>query len=89
MDEPTPPEPEQAPKIAADVEAEVAPPTAPAAEEHPLAGLARAFKRFLIPFLASWVLAYVGSNLQLEWVYFTGLGGVTVSMLVFLVWLIS
>jgi hypothetical protein len=80
MSEPPPPEPPppQAPK----------PPEA-AAEEHPLAGLLRAFKRFLIPFLLSWVLAYVGSNLQLDWLYFAGLGGVGVSMLVFLVWLIS
>jgi hypothetical protein len=87
MDEPTPTEPEQAPATEAETEPETAPPLP--AEEHPLQGLARAFKRFLIPFLASWVLAYVGSNLQLPWVYFAGLGGVTVSMLVFLVWLIS
>jgi hypothetical protein len=61
----------------------------PAPEEAPFAGLLRAFKRFLIPFLLSWVLAYVGSNLQLEWLYFTGLTGVGVSMLGLMVWLIS
>lgn len=61
----------------------------PSTEEHPLASLGRAFKRFLIPFLLSWVLAYVGANLQLDWLYFAGLVGVGVSMLVLLVWLIS
>ena len=65
---------------------ESAPPTP---EEHPLAGMARAFKRFLVPFLLSFVLAYVGGNLQLEWMYFAGLTGVGLSMIVFLVWLIS
>ena len=66
-----------------------APSPAETPEEHPLAGMARAFKRFLFPFLASWMIAYVGGNLQLEWMYFAGLTGVGLSMIVFLVWLIS
>jgi hypothetical protein len=63
------------------------PPTEP--EPSPLAGLIRAFKIFLVPFLLSWALAYIGANLELEWLYFTGLGGVGVSMLGLLVWLIQ
>jgi hypothetical protein len=62
------------------------PPTPP--EPSPLEGLLRAFKIFMIPFLVSWVLAYIGSNRNLEWVYFTGLGGVGISMLGLMVWLI-
>ncbi len=57
--------------------------------EEALRKLARAFKLFLFPFLFSWALAYVGSARGLEWLYFTGLGGVTLSMVVLLVWLIS
>ena len=61
-------------------------------EESPeasLRGLANAFKRFLIAFLFSWAVAYVGSARGVEWLYFAGLGGVTVSMLALLIWLIS
>lgn len=57
-------------------------------EASPFAGLFRAFKMFLVPFLFSWALAYVGSARDVEWIYFAGLGGVTVSMLALLVWLI-
>ncbi|HMI90631.1 MAG TPA: hypothetical protein VK509_04670 [Polyangiales bacterium] len=60
----------------------------PPSEPSPLEGLLRAFKIFLIPFLFSWVLAYIGSNRELEWIYFTGLTGVGVSMLGLMVWLI-
>jgi hypothetical protein len=31
----------------------------------------------------------VGSARGVEWIYFAGLGGVTISMLVLLIWLIS
>jgi hypothetical protein len=64
------------------------PPSAPPPEPSPLEGMLRAFKIFLVPFLFSWALAYIGSNRNLEWVYFTGLGGVGVSMLGLMVWLI-
>ena len=57
--------------------------------EAALRGAARAFRLFLFPFLFSWALAYVGSVSGLEWLYFTGLGGVTLSMLVLMIWLIS
>lgn len=48
----------------------------------------RAFKAFLLPFLFSWAVAYVGSARDLDWLHFTGLGGVGLTMLVLLVWLI-
>jgi hypothetical protein len=60
----------------------------PVEDDSPLHGLFRAFRIFLVPFILSWALAYLGSERQLEWVYYTGLGGVTVSLLVLLVWLI-
>ena len=69
-------------------EASSSPPPGPP-EPSPLAGLMRAFKIFLVPFLLSWALAYIGSNRDLEWLYFTGLGGVGVSMLGLMVWLIN
>lgn len=65
------------------------PPASDAPEEAPFDGLLRAFKRFLFPFLLSWVFAYVGANTQLEWLYFAGLAGVGLSMLWLMVWLIS
>jgi hypothetical protein len=58
-------------------------------EDSPLLGLFRAFRRFLVPFLFSWALAYVGSARGVEWLYFAGLGGVTVSLVVLMIWLIS
>ena len=57
-------------------------------DDAPLRGLFRAFRIFLVPFILSWALAYLGSERQLEWVYYAGLAGVTVSLLVLLVWLI-
>jgi hypothetical protein len=65
------------------------PPSSPPPHEpSPLAGLLRAFKIFLVPFLLSWALAYIGANRELEWLYFAGLGGVGVALLGLLVWLI-
>ena len=63
-------------------------PPPPPPEPSALAGLFRAFKIFLVPFLLSWVLAYAGANRNLEWMYFTGLGGVGVAMLGLMIWLI-
>jgi hypothetical protein len=57
--------------------------------EASLRSLARATRAFLFPFLFSWALAYVGSARGVDWLYFAGLGGVTLSMLGFLVWLIG
>ena len=57
--------------------------------EASLRGLANAFKLFLFPFLFSWALAYVGSARGTEWLYFAGLGGVTLSLVVLMIWLIS
>jgi hypothetical protein len=48
----------------------------------------RAGKAFLLPFLFSWAVAYVGSARDLDWLHFTGLGGVGLTMLILLVWLI-
>jgi hypothetical protein len=58
-------------------------------EESPLIGLFRVLKRFLVPFMFSWALAYVGSAREIEWLYYAGLGGVTLSLVVLMIWLIS
>jgi hypothetical protein len=58
-------------------------------EESPLIGLFRVLKRFLVPFVFSWALAYVGSAREIEWLYYAGLGGVTLSLVVLMIWLIS
>ena len=52
-----------------------------------VAALLRVFRRFMIPFLFSWAMAYVGSNRGLEWMYFAGLGGVGLSIIGLLLWL--
>lgn len=65
---------------------------APKREETPdelvrrLGGVARTF---LIPFLGSWMLAYAGGNLGMEWLYYGGLVGVGVSIIGLLVWLLN
>jgi fatty acid desaturase len=51
-----------------------------------LGGVARTF---LIPFLGSWMLAYAGGQVGIEWLYYTGLCGVGVSILCLLVWLLN
>jgi len=58
------------------------------ATEHPFAGLVRAFKRFLGPFLCSWAVAYVGASTAVDWLHYAGLVGVGVSMMALLIWLI-
>jgi hypothetical protein len=58
-------------------------------DEAPLHGLFRALRIFLVPFLLSWAFAYVGSARGAEWLYFAGLGGVTLSLVVLMIWLIS
>jgi hypothetical protein len=50
--------------------------------------LLRVAARFMIPFLFSWAVAFVGSQSGREWLYFVGLGGVTLSMLGLMIWLI-
>ena len=67
---------------------EAPPPPPPPPQPSPHPGPGRAVKIILVPFLLSWVLAYAGANRNLEWLYFTGLGGVGVSMLYLMVWLI-
>ena len=54
-----------------------------------LSGMFRALRIFLVPFLFSWALAYVGSARGAEWLYFAGRGGVLISMLALMVWIIS
>jgi hypothetical protein len=54
-----------------------------------LHGLFRALRIFLVPFLLSWAFAYVGSARGAEWLYFAGLGGVTLSLVALMIWLIS
>jgi hypothetical protein len=48
----------------------------------------RAGKAFIFPFLFSWAVAYLGSARDLDWLHFTGLGGVGLTMLVLFVWLL-
>jgi len=57
--------------------------------ESPLTPALRALKLFLLPFLFSWAFAYVGSARGVEWLYYAGLGGVTLSLIVLMIWLIS
>ena len=57
-------------------------------EDSPLRGMFRVFRIFLVPFILSWALAWTGSESELEWMYYTGLGGVGVSMLYLMLWLI-
>jgi hypothetical protein len=57
--------------------------------ESPLRPALRAFKLFMVPFLLSWAFAYVGSARGIEWLYFAGLGGVSLSLIVLMIWLIS
>lgn len=64
------------------------PPAQKPPEESPFEPAIRAGKRFLLPFMISWGLTYVGSQRDLEWLYFAGMAGVTVSMLGLLVWLL-
>ncbi len=58
-------------------------------DDSPLSGLFRVLGRFLVPFVFSWALAYVGSARNVEWLYYAGLGGVTLSLVVLMIWLIS
>jgi hypothetical protein len=74
------PEPAQPPRSA--------PPPSLLEPDSPLHGMIRAFKIFLVPFIISWALAWIGSESQLDWMYYTGLGGVGASMLFLMVWLI-
>ncbi len=50
--------------------------------------LFRVTKIFMVPFLLSWMLAYGGGQLNLEWVYYAGLGGVALSIVGLLMWLL-
>jgi hypothetical protein len=77
-----PPQPDPAPK-------QPDPQSRDPGDPNPLHALFRAFKLFLPPFLFSWALAYIGGERGVEWLYFAGLGGVTLSMVVLLMWLIS
>jgi CHASE1-domain containing sensor protein len=61
---------------------------APAPKDDTVGTLLRVAGRFMVPFLFSFALAFVGSQANNEVVYFAGLIGVGVSMLVLLVWLI-
>jgi hypothetical protein len=51
--------------------------------------LFRALRIFLVPFVLSWAFAYVGSAGGAEWLYYAGLGGVTLSLVALMIWLIS
>ena len=50
--------------------------------------LFRVTRTFLVPFLLSWALAYIGGERGMEWLYYAGLGGVGVSVIGLLLWLL-
>lgn len=50
--------------------------------------LFRVTRIFLVPFLLSWMLAYVGGEREIDWLYYTGLCGVGVSVTGLLLWLL-
>ena len=51
-------------------------------------GLFRVARAFLVPFLLSWTVAYVGGEWGVEWLYYAGLGGVGISIIGLMVWLL-
>jgi len=57
-------------------------------EEDVMATLFGVVRRFLPPFLLSWALAYAGSRGAGDAVFYVGLGGVGVSILGLLLWLL-
>lgn len=50
--------------------------------------LFRVTRTFLVPFLLSWAVAYVGGQRGIDWLYYVGLGGVGVSVIGLLLWLL-
>jgi hypothetical protein len=50
--------------------------------------LFRVTRTFLVPFLISWALAYLGGEWGNEWMYFAGLAGVGLSIIGLLLWLL-
>jgi hypothetical protein len=50
--------------------------------------LFRVTRTFLVPFLLSWAIAYVGGQRGVEWLYYAGLGGVGLSVIGLLLWLL-
>jgi hypothetical protein len=50
--------------------------------------LFRVTRTFMVPFLLSWAMAYVGGQRGVEWLYYVGLGGVGVSVIGLLLWLL-
>jgi hypothetical protein len=53
-----------------------------------VAGLFRVARAFLVPFLLSWTVAYVAGEWEIEWLYYAGLGGVGLSIIGLMVWLL-
>lgn len=51
-------------------------------------GLLRVTRAFLVPFLLSWALCYVGGEWRNDWMYYTGLAGVGLSIVGLLLWLL-
>lgn len=50
--------------------------------------LFRVTRTFMVPFLLSWAVAYVGGQRGVDWLYYVGLGGVGVSVIGLLLWLL-
>lgn len=63
------------------------PPQSPPPDQQ-VAALLKVFRRFMFPFLFSWAVAYVGSSRGSDWMHFAGLGGVGLSIIGLLLWLL-
>jgi hypothetical protein len=50
--------------------------------------LFRVTRTFMVPFLLSWAVAWIGGQRGLDWLYYAGLGGVGVSVIGLLLWLL-
>jgi hypothetical protein len=50
--------------------------------------LFRVARTFMVPFIGSWMIAYIGGQFEMEWLYYAGLGGVGVSIIGLLLWLL-
>jgi hypothetical protein len=63
-------------------------PPADGGDQFTIEGLFRVARAFLVPFLLSWMIAYLGGEWGHEWLYYTGLVGVGISIIGLMVWLL-
>ncbi len=55
----------------------------------PIEGLFRAVRIFMVPFLLSWAVAYIASQLSMDWLVYVGMAGVGASVIGLWVWLLN